>query len=64
MACSLISMYFDSPQFRKQQNQTIKTLKIDPEICSILIFQKRVCDYFLHHILHMIFQEKFSHIIL
>ena len=36
----------------------IKLQTIDPEICSILIFQKRVWEQFLHHILCMIFQEK------
>ena len=36
----------------------IKLQTIDPEIYSILIFQKRVWDQFLHHILCMIFQEK------
>ena len=42
---------------------TIKTNRIkfqfiDPEICPIFIFQKKVWDKFLHHILCMIFQEK------
>ena len=37
----------------------IKLWTIDPEICSIFIFQKRVWDYFLHQILCMIFQEKY-----
>ena len=36
----------------------IKLLNIDPLICSILIFQKKVWEQFLHHILCMIFQEK------
>ena len=36
----------------------IKLQTIDPEICSILTFQKRVWDQFLHYILHMIFPEK------
>ena len=31
---------------------------IDPEICSILIFQRRVQQQFLHHILCMTFHEK------
>ena len=35
---------------------TLKT--IDPETCSILIFQKKIWEQFLHHILCMIFQEK------
>ena len=37
----------------------IKVQGIDPEICSILTFQKRVWKYFLHHILCKIFQEKY-----
>ena len=36
----------------------IKLQNIDPEICSILIFQKRAWEQFLYHILCMIFQEK------
>ena len=35
----------------------IKLLAIDPEICSILIVQKRVWKQFLHHILCIIFQK-------
>ena len=31
---------------------------IDPEICSILFFQKRVWEQFVHYILGMIFKEK------
>ena len=43
--------------------QTIETKyinlqTINPEICSILIIQKRAWKYFLHHILCVIFQEK------
>ena len=42
-----------------------KIQSIDPKICSILIFQKRAWDQFLHHILGVIFQEKsFSYYIL
>ena len=58
MVCSKVLIYFDSPQPAMQQKQTIKLQTIDPETCSILIFQKRVWDYSLHHILCMIFQEK------
>ena len=36
---------------------------VDPEICLILIFQKRFWDQFLQHILCMIFQEKNFHVI-
>ena len=35
-----------------------KLQMIDPEICSILIFLKRVWKQFLRHILCMVFQEK------
>ena len=43
--------------------QTIKTnciklQTIDPDITSTLTFQKRVWEWFLHHILCMIFQRK------
>ena len=37
----------------------IKLQTTDPEICSILIFQRRVWEQFLHHIWCMIFQEKY-----
>ena len=37
----------------------IKLWTIDPETCSIFIFQKRVWVYFLHQILCMIFREKY-----
>ena len=47
-----------STQHRVKTN-CIKLQTIDPEIYSILMFQKRVCEQFLHHILYMIFQEKF-----
>ena len=40
------------------KNDCVKLQTIDSEICSISIFQKRVWDQFLHHILCMIFQEK------
>ena len=37
---------------------SINLQTIDLEICSILIFYKRVWEQFLYHILRMIFQEK------
>ena len=39
---------------------TFQTVQIynDPEICSILIFHKRVWDYLLHHIFCMTFFKK------
>ena len=59
MICSLVLIYFDSPQLEHTAKiNWIKLQTIDPEICSILIFQKRVWNYFLHHISCMIFQEK------
>ena len=36
----------------------IKLQTINPEICSFLIFQKRVWDQLFHHIQCVIFQEK------
>ena len=59
-------LQLDFTKFRQPSNQhTIETncLKfytIDPEICSILIFQIRVWERFLQHILCMIFQQKCS----
>ena len=35
-----------------------KTLTIDLGICSNFIFLEKVWEYFLHHILYMVFQEK------
>ena len=52
--------------FRQPSNQhgietnCFKIYTIDPEICSILIFQIRVLKQFLQHILCMIFQQKCS----
>ena len=61
VVCSLISLYFDSPQISIQQKQTcLKLHTVDTDICSILIFQKRVWEQFLQHILCMIFQQKYS----
>ena len=53
--CSLVSIHFDSSHltYNKKKLQTT-----DPEICSILIFLKRVKEQFLHHILCMVFQDK------
>ena len=36
----------------------VKLQTMYPETCSILIFQKRIWEQFLHHILCMNFQEK------
>ena len=60
VVCSLISLYFDSPQISVQQKQTLKLYTIDPETCSIFIFQIRVWEQFLQHILCMIFKRKCS----
>ena len=53
---------------RSRLGHTIKTNFIisqtdDSEICSILILYKRMWDYFLHHILHITFQEKCFHVV-
>ena len=42
--CTLVSIYFDSPQLGIQSKQTVLNFRlfIDPEIYSNLIFQKRV----------------------
>ena len=41
VVCSLVLIYFDSPQLAIQKNKLYKTLDIDPEICSILNFLKK-----------------------
>ena len=41
-----------------KKTSCINLQSIDPEICPILTFQKRLWKYFLHHILCLIFQEK------
>ena len=59
-------LQLDFITFRQPSNQhTIETncLKlhtIDTEICSILIFQLRAWEWFLQHILCMVFQQKSS----
>ena len=40
------------------KTKCVKLQGVDPEICSISSFQKRVQDQFFHHILCMVFQEK------
>ena len=58
------SMQLSFNHFRQSSTQqTIKTKyiklqNVDPEICSILVFQKTVWEKFLNLILCMIFQEK------
>ena len=58
-------LQLSSHHFRQSSTwQTIKTKQIklqniDPDICSILIFQKKVWELFLHHSLCIIFQEKY-----
>ena len=44
----------------KLEKNSLKIYTIDPEICSILIFQIRIWEQFLQHILCMIFQKKCS----
>ena len=60
VSSTLISIYLGSPQL----GQTIKTnyikfQTVDPEICSISVFWRRARDWFLHHILCMIFWDKY-----
>ena len=40
------------------ETNCLKLYTIDPEICSILIFQIRVWEQFFQHMLCMIFQQK------
>ena len=59
-------LQLDFTIFRQPSNQhtietnCLKLYTIDPEICSILIFQIKVWEQFLQHILRMIFQQKCS----
>ena len=59
-------LQLDYTTFRQPSNQhtietnSLKLYTIDPEICSILIFQIRIWEYFLQQILCMIFQKNFS----
>ena len=59
-------LQLDFTIFQQPSNQhTIETncsklYTVDPGICSILIFQIRVWEQFLQHILCMIFQQKCS----
>ena len=56
----------DFTLFQQHSNQLtiettcLKLYTIDPEICSILMFQIRVSEQFLQHILCMIFQQNCS----
>ena len=61
-----IGLQLDFNIFRQPLNQharetnCLKLYTIDPEICSTLIFQIRVWEQILQHILRMIFQQKYS----
>ena len=60
VSSTLMSIYLGSPQL----GQTIKTnyikfQTVDPEICSVSVFWRRARDWFLHHILCMIFWDKY-----
>ena len=61
-----IVLQLDFSIFRQPSNQhtletnCLKLYSVDPEICSMLIFQIRVWKQFLQHILCMIFQQKCS----
>ena len=51
---------FREPQIKDTIKTNFRKLQtIDPEIYSILTFQKGVWEQFLHHILFIIFQQKF-----
>ena len=52
------SILRQSSTWYTMKTSCIKLQAADPEICSVLIFQKRDLEQFLHHILRMIFQEK------
>ena len=59
-------LQLDFTIFQQTSNQhtietnCLKLYTIDPEICSVLIFQIRVWEQFLQHVLCMIFQQKCS----
>ena len=45
---ALVSIYFDSPRLGHTiKTNCIKLQTVDPKICAILIFQKRVLEQFL-----------------
>ena len=52
------SIFRQSSTWHMMKTNCLKLYTINPEICSILVFQKRVWEQFLHHILCMIFQQK------
>ena len=57
--CQLIFHIFrQSSSWHVIKANCIKLQTLDPKICSILIFKKSIQEYFLHHILCMIFLEK------
>ena len=53
------NIFQQSSTWHKIKTNCIKLQTNDPEICSILIFEKRVWEQFLRHILCMIFPEKY-----
>ena len=61
MVSTIVLTLFGRPRLR----HTIKTncvifQTVHPEVCSIMIFYKRICDYIAsYHILCMIFREKY-----
>ena len=34
-------------------------MSYDPELCSTLNFQKKVWEYYVYHIVYMVFQKKY-----
>ena len=55
---NLVSMLQQPSTWHTIKTSSIKLQTIVPEICSILTFQKRLWEQFLHHILCMTFLEK------
>ena len=56
VVCSLVQYISIAFNLKYNRSKLYKTL----EVCSILIFQRKVQKQFLHHILCMIFQDKCS----
>ena len=60
MVSTFVLIYFGRTQLILTTKADFITFQaVVPEICSILVFNKTVWDQLLHHILCMIFQEKY-----
>ena len=64
MVSTLVLRYFGSPHLgnRIKTNRVIFET-VDSHICSILMLQKKVWDYFLHYIYVLAFEKIVSHVI-